>query len=400
MKAAHPRDANGTTAETGTKQRRFVPVAAGLILTLSLAPGGTALQAQATPPPEADGVERRVVEIALCFDTSGSMEPSIDAARVHLWGIVDDLAALEPTPRVRVALLSYGNNTYPKDAGWVRVHGPLTPDLDAVYGLLFELEAGGSEEYVTRVVRAALEDLDWSEADDTLRFVFVIGNEEADQDPMVLAEDLAPDLEDRGIALHPIFVGGAAGSAYETWQVLGEILQVPLVTFRPGELPEGPVTPVDEELASLGQQLTSTYLPRGEDGIAALENQEAQDDNAASIGVAVEASRAVAKAGPLYAGDWDLVDAFAQGTLVIDDVPEAELPPAVRRMTLLEREEHLFDLAERRRVLREKIRILGRQREQHLQAQRAAGAGSPGDDLRELIRRSVRERIEAQGLVD
>ena len=94
-----------------------------------------------------------------------------------------------------------------------------------------------------------------------------------------------------------------------TWRVLGEELGVEVATLRPGKHPEGPASPVDVQLASLGKQLNSTFVPFGENGAAAAENQKAQDENVASLGVSVAASRAVTKAGPLYEGDWDLVDA-------------------------------------------------------------------------------------------
>ncbi len=37
------------------------------------------------------------------------MQPLIDAVRLMLWEIVQDLTVLEPAPSLRVALLTYGN---------------------------------------------------------------------------------------------------------------------------------------------------------------------------------------------------------------------------------------------------------------------------------------------------
>ena len=39
-----------------------------------------------------------VVELAICLDTSGSMDGLINSARQKLWTIVNDLAKAEPTP--------------------------------------------------------------------------------------------------------------------------------------------------------------------------------------------------------------------------------------------------------------------------------------------------------------
>ena len=59
------------------------------------------------------------------LDTSGSMEYLIDAERLNLWAIVHDLTLLEPTPTLRVALLTFCNFKDHRDAGWVRVETDL-----------------------------------------------------------------------------------------------------------------------------------------------------------------------------------------------------------------------------------------------------------------------------------
>jgi hypothetical protein len=299
---------------------------------------------------------------------------------------------------VRVALLSYGSSHNPRDSGWIRINRPLTDDLDAVSQTLFDLKTGGSEEYVERVIRVALNQLDWSEEDEAIRMIFVMGNEEADQDQLIDADDLAVDATRLAITVQPIFVGGRAGRNFETWRVLGEGLGVQLATLRPEKVPEGPATPVDTELAALGQQMSSTYVPFGENAAEAAENQALQDKNVASLGVSVSASRAITKAGPLYQGDWDLVDAVDSGRVVLDDIPEEDLPANMQAMTAVERDDYLFRLAEQRQELKARIQKLGVQRDQHFDAKRQAGVRTPGDDLRSLIRRTLQERAEAQGL--
>ena len=369
----------------GVRRRRFTPVAVFLLLAGAFI---STVPAQDAP----------VIEFAICLDTSGSMNNLIDEARIHLWGIVDDLSRLEPTPQVRVALLSYGSSQNPRDSGWIRINRPLTEDLDAVSQTLFDLKTGGSEEYVERVIRVALNQLAWSEDDDAIRMIFVMGNEEADQDQAIDAVDLASDANRLEIAVHPIFVGGRAGKNYETWRLLGEELGVQVATLRPGKVPEGPATPVDNELAALGQQMSTTYVPFGEDAADSAENQALQDKNVASLGVSVAASRAITKAGPLYQGDWDLVDAVDSGRVILEDVPEEQLPANMRAMTLVERDDYIFQLAEQRQVLKDRIRKLGFQRDEYFDAKRQAGIKSPGDDLRSLIRRTVQEQAKAQGI--
>ncbi len=45
-------------------------------------------------------VQPRTIDLAICLDTSGSMSGLIEAAKQKLWAIVNDLALVEPTPRL------------------------------------------------------------------------------------------------------------------------------------------------------------------------------------------------------------------------------------------------------------------------------------------------------------
>src|SRR4029450_13172878 len=108
---------------------------------------------------------QRVVDLAICLDTSGSMQGLINAARVKLWEIVNDLALAKPTPKLRVALLTYGNDGHKAENGWVNIHIPFTEDLDAVSKQLFALTTNGGTELVGRVLKAAGEQLQWTPGD-------------------------------------------------------------------------------------------------------------------------------------------------------------------------------------------------------------------------------------------
>ena len=53
--------------------------------------------------------QRRPVDLVICLDTSGSMTALIDSARAKLWEVINELAQADPTPRLRVGLLTYGS---------------------------------------------------------------------------------------------------------------------------------------------------------------------------------------------------------------------------------------------------------------------------------------------------
>ncbi len=119
----------------------------------------------ATPPPQdapGDAIDTRpLVQFAICLDTSGSMEGLINSARQKLWAITNELAVAEPTPRLEVALLTYGNDGHNPESGWVARHLDFTTDLDAVSGMLFSFVTNGGTELVGRVLKAAAEQRAW-----------------------------------------------------------------------------------------------------------------------------------------------------------------------------------------------------------------------------------------------
>src|SRR5438105_11458758 len=90
--------------------------------------------AAAEPAPAA-----KTIDIAICLDVSNSMDGLIASAKAKLWDIVNDLAKVKPTPNLRVALFSYGNDGYDGKIGWIRKDLDLTTDLDGLYQKLFAL---------------------------------------------------------------------------------------------------------------------------------------------------------------------------------------------------------------------------------------------------------------------
>src|SRR5262249_632510 len=134
----------------------------GLLACLALAALGLGI---ATMPAGADAcgpVPKKNIDLAICLDGSNSMDGLIASAQAKLWDIVNGLAKIRPMPNLRVALFSYGNDGYDAKIGWIQKDLDFTTDLDALYQKLFALTTRGGTEYVTRVCRDAVEQLDWS----------------------------------------------------------------------------------------------------------------------------------------------------------------------------------------------------------------------------------------------
>jgi hypothetical protein len=273
--------------------------------------GGTAAAAEAIVP------ERpwEVIDVAIALDTSGSMEYLIEAARLKLWAIVHDLTLLEPTPTLRVALLTFGNFKNHRDAGWVRVETDLTEDLDQVSERLFTLISEGGTEYVGRVLKTALQGLSWTPSEDTLKLIFVVGNEPADLDPTVSFREMAEAARDEGILVNAVFCGSGEHEDAASWKEMAELADGQFATIDHRRRAVVVKTPFDEEIAELSAAINDTYIPLGERGRQRRQKLAEQDKNAKMLSPEAATSRAQVKTTRLYCAGWDLVDALDAGRM-------------------------------------------------------------------------------------
>jgi hypothetical protein len=273
------------------------------------------------------------VDLVIALDTSSSMDGLIDSARQKLWDVVLLLGKAKPQPIVRVGLISYGNDGYDSGVGWVRKDAELTTNLDDVYAKLFALHTNGGTEYVARAVHAATTQMAWDQSRDTLKIIFVAGNEPANQDPIIPVERAVADAREKGIFVNSIYCGSdSAGEAVGWRDVAGRgsgqyaaIDQNHVVAIA---------TPMDGELQRLSGELNKTYVGYGRNGVEAAANQAAQDKNAAASGAPVAAARAAAKATSVYRMDeWDLVDAARHHEKDVKKMATEELPKPMQTMS-------------------------------------------------------------------
>lgn len=345
------------------------------------------------------GQEPRVIEVAICLDTSGSMKPLIDAARLNLWDMVNDLSQVEPTPTVRVALVGYGGRAEGgPQSGWVKVRTPLTADLDLVSEQLFDMTTGGGTEYVGRVLQTALEGLKWSEpGDDTLQMMFIAGNEPADQDPEVDFRSMAFEARKRGIDLYAVYCGQATDADAAKWKELAELAEGRFATIDLRAATSLAGTPVDAEMARLGGQLNATYVALGDEGKTGLAVQASQDKKVEALSVAAAAARAETKAGVLYGRSWDLVDSVASGKVNLDEVESGRLPKTLRAMTPDERHAYVEKVRLERGELRQKILALGAERRRHVAEQAEKQGLDRTRTFDGIVRGALREELDERG---
>jgi hypothetical protein len=371
--------------------RHFVPWTL-LVLTLCCQQAGAQ---QAAPP--------KVVQVALCLDTSSSMDGLIDSAKRKLWDVVNELAKAKPTPDLRVALYSYGNNAYDPKTGWVRQEIDLTSDLDRVAEKLFALRATtvrGGDEYVARVCRDAVERLRWSDDPRALKVIFVSGNESAEQDPEVKLKAVAEAAVRKGIIINTIYCGSPVDRDAPAWREFARLGEGRFAAIDQNRGTVTIATPHDKELAELSGKLSGTYCFAGKDGLALAENQRKQDENAQRLGTATAASRAMSKAGGLYRfGGQDLVERLLRDPKFdVKKIAVEELPPELRKMKQEERAKHIEKLAAERTALQKKINELAAKRDAYIREETKKKPAAAQRAFDEAVRGALREQAKAKGI--
>jgi hypothetical protein len=350
----------------------------------------------------AEKAKSKTIDLVVCLDTSGSMDGLIESAKKKLWTIVNDLAKVDPTPDLRVALYSYGNNTYPEASGWVRKELDLTTDLDEVHNNLFKLKTApaNSLEYVARVTQAALQEMKWSEGDG-LKIIFVCGNEPADQDPSLSLEKVAEVAKKKGILLNTIYCGGERDQEALSWKNLSTLAKSEFAHIDQNRAAAevSIATPFDKELAELGLKINSTYLACGKEGERGALNQTRQDGNALAAQSSVE--RSITKAGALYKNaEWDLLDKMkADKDFTWRKLKEDELPADLKKLKPEERDTLVKQKLEDREKIQKRIAELNVQRTKCLEETRAKMPANPAEKaFDDAVGKILRDQAATKGL--
>ena len=340
----------------------------------------------------------RQIDVVIALDVSNSMDGLIDSAKQRLWDIVNELGRAQPQPVLRMAILSYGNPNYGAEAGFVRVDLPFTSDLDAVNKTLFEFRTNGGDEYVARAVNTALNDLTWTSDPGALRVLFVAGNEGANQDPQLSAHLVSELAAGKGVIVNTIYCGDESDAEASGWRDVAASTNGIFASINQHAAAVANIsTPMDEQLASLNEDLNDTYVAYGKAGAAAKENQIEQDKVVAAMSAPAMASRAQTKASGFYdTVSWDLVEAVQSGKS-LDDVAVEDLPKEMQEMEAEDRSSYVKQKAANRDEIQEEIQALANKRRDYIKKERAKRADADEKGLDEVIQEGLQALAEEKG---
>ena len=313
---------------------------------------------------------RPQIQLAILLDTSGSMDGLIGQAKSRLWKIVNELAAAKKdglTPQLQVALYEYGQDSLPAANGYLRQIVPLTNDLDRISEELFKLQTNGGQEYCGQVIQKAVNGLLWNIQKDSLKLIFIAGNEPFTQGSIDYKNSCREAIA-RGVIINTIFCGNYQEGLQTDWKAGADLADGQYLSIDANQVLPVIQAPQDEEIARLSRELNQTYLGYGKDGSGGKARQKEQDMNAAALSGEVAAQRAAAKASPQYSNSaWDLLDAKKSGQVKLEEMTEADLPQEMKGMSAQKRNHYVEALQGKREALQKKIAGLHTERERFVE---------------------------------
>jgi hypothetical protein len=335
------------------------------------------------------------VDVVFCIDRSGSMQEVIDTAKQKIWGIVNDIAKVRPTPVLRIGLIGYGS------ADTEFRFFDLTDDLDTVYSNLmtFQTDMGG-DEWVGAVVQKATKEMKWSRSKEALRMIFTVGNETARQgtDENMYTKTV-PEAIRADIVVNAIYCGKPSAEEEQTWR---EVAKLADGSYTVIDIDGGAITiatPMDEEMSRLNEALNKTYVAFGRHGREGLEKQKEQDRNSeANGGASNGAQRAEAKSSGVYNNSsWDMVDACKAKDFKLEDVKDEDLPENMKKMSMDERKAHLAAMQAEREKIQKEVQAKALERQKFIDAEIKSKGLTQDKAFDEAVRKMVREQAAKKG---
>lgn len=340
------------------------------------------------------------IQVALLLDTSSSMDGLIDQAKSRLWNIVNTLTTLRydgKMPVIEISLYEYGNDGLSSESGFIRQVTPLTTDLDLLSEKLFALRTNGGSEFCGQVIKTSLDELKWDGNKNSMKLIYIAGNEPFDQEGTINYKEAISEAVGKNVFVNTIHCGDDQSGQMGFWKdgaVKGKgeyffIDQNQKVRYIP--------TPYDVKIDDCNTRLNATYLYYGNDGYMMKVRQEEQDIAAASISYENKQSRAEAKAKANYSNaGWDLVDAFNQKQIKLEDLDKSTLPERYKNMTNKQLQTEIENLNKQRSDIQKEIIQLSAEREKFIQAE-LEKTGEGETDLGKAITDAVLKFAHAQG---
>ncbi|MCP5040008.1 MAG: VWA domain-containing protein [bacterium] len=352
------------------------------------------------PPATGQPNERPRIDVVFALDTTGSMSGLIDGAKQKIWSIVNQMANANTTPEIRIGLIGY------RDRGdqYITTRFDLTDDIDALYGNLQSLSAGGGgdgPESVNQALHEAVTLMSWTQDPQAYKVVFVVGDAPPHMDYQgeVQYPQSVRVAMDHGIVVNTI----QCGNMPETASVFAGIAKLSHGEYANISQDGAMVashTPMDEELATLNRALAETVVAYGaEPEKEELLTKVKRSLAAAPSAVASRLSYFSKKGGVTNSGRADLVDALSVGEIDLDSVPVEELSSEMQAMEAHERARYVEKKSQERSEIKVKIAELAQLRDEYIESDaRKREAEGKADAFDDRLLETVRTQAAKKGI--
>ncbi|APX99358.1 vWA domain-containing protein [Lacinutrix venerupis] len=313
--------------------------------------------------------EKRYIKVALLLDTSNSMDGLIDQAKAQLWEIVNELSyakCKDDKPNLEIALYEYGNDNLNAEEGYIRQVLAFSDDLDEISKELFSLTTKGGNEYCGYVIDTALNQLEWNDSKDDLKFIFIAGNEPFTQGK-VNYKDASKRAHNKDITVNTIFCGDYNQGISGSWKDGADLAHGDYMSINHNKETVYIATPYDDAILKQNSKLNKTYIAYGNQGRQKIQLQAEQDDNAQGYSNANAVSRTVSKSSHLYKNSsWDLVDASKDKEFKYEKLNKNELPQELKHKTTLEIKTYVANKKAEREAIQNEIQELNNKRKEYI----------------------------------
>jgi hypothetical protein len=353
-----------------------------------------AAQRHSSPAQYVETARSPAIDVIFVLDTTGSMSGLIEGAKQKIWSIADQMAGGHPSPHIRIGLVAY------RDRGdaYVTRRFDLTSDLDAVYGQLMQLQAGGggdTPESVNQALYEAVHQMSWSSGAGAYRAIFLVGDapphmDYADDVPYAQTLGIA---RQRGIVVNTVQCGGLPETR-PVWQQIAALGagQYAAVAQDGGMLAMH--TPLDKELGRLNAALADTALVWGSvERRTELQDKLARARRAPAHVASSRLSYLARSPFPkLNSGRRDLIGALDTGEVELESIPPEDLPATLRDLKPEAQRALVAEKKAEREELQQKVAELVAKRDAWIRAE-LGKKGASGDDA---FDRQVLEMLSEQ----
>ncbi len=312
------------------------------------------------------------IKVALLLDTSNSMDGLIDQAKAQLWQIVNELSYAkceEKSPNLKIALYEYGNDNLNAEEGYLRQVIAFSDDLDEISKSLFSLTTNGGNEFCGKVIKTALNQLNWGKDKDDLKIIFIAGNEPYTQG-RVSYKDASKLAHQNDVTVNTIFCGEYNQGISSYWKDGADLTHGNYMAINHNQATVHVASPYDNKILELNEKLNKTYVAFGKAGRTKMAMQAEQDTNALSYNKANAVSRTVSKSSRLYKNSsWDLVDADKEGGFSYDDLKDSQLPEELKGKSKAEIKSYVKKKRNSREKLQNEIASLNLKRRKYVAKQ-------------------------------